>query len=223
MVNQKNYSNKKLTQWSFNKKVAQNFDKIAEKNIPRYQAVIDKCLLITKKTFPGDLNIKIIDIGSATGRTLDIFIKSGFKNVYGVENSKHMINMSKHKERVIFSDNFPRDMSDYFDVVTANWTLHFIKRRKQYIKDIYSSLKKGGFFVLTEKISTSSFIHNRYHDFKRKQGLTEKEILDKEISLKGVLTTKPLSWYLNTLKEVGFSEVEIIDTDWCFVSILCRK
>lgn len=208
--------------WEFNAEVSKNFNIIAKKSIPHYEIVIEKCLQITKKAFPDIKKTKIIDIGSAIGHTLDVFIKAGYENVYGVESSKYMIQNSKYKEKIFFSDSFPKDKK-YFDIIIANWTLHFINKRKQYIKDVYSSLSKGGYFIATDKMLTSAFVNEMYHDFKRHQGLSEEDIEKKALEIKGVLVTKPLSWYLETFIEVGFSEITIIDTDWCFVTILCKK
>lgn len=212
----------KAGKWAFNEDVAKSFSVIAKKNIPHYKIVIEKGVQIAKRLFPNNFDIKIIDVGSATGNTIEAFLKAGFKNVFGVENSPIMMKYSLHKKRVILSEHFPLDKK-YFDMVVANWTVHFIDERYKYLKDIYKSLHKNGYLILTDQVSSSQCVFDMYHDFKRKQGVPEDEIARKAAAVKGILVTKPLSWYLSALKKIGFSEVEVIDADWRFVTMLCRK
>lgn len=209
-------------EWEFDGDAAKNFSEIAEKNIPNYREVISKCLQITSKFYGDDLDIYIIDIGSATGNTLDVFINKGYKNVFGVDNSQQMIDNSMHKDRVINSTTLPV-LEKPYDVVIANWTLHFVKERKEYIESIYKSMSPGGVFILTEKIKTTKEVHDLYHDFKRGKGLSDEEIKKKEQAIEGVLVSEQLSWYYDTLKNTGFTMVEIVDASWCFVTFLCRK
>lgn len=211
-----------MTRWVFDAKVAAEFDNIAQKNIPNYDIVIGRCIELARAAFAKKPQASIIDVGSARGRTVARLIEAGFPNVYGVDSSPHMVAASAYPDRIILSEKFPIPQGP-FDMVLANWTLHFIKEREDYIFDIHQGLKPGGFLVLSERMQGSTFSYQRYLDFKRSRGVSEEEIMAKEASLQGVLEPLPLHWYLTTLQKAGFTDIEVIDAAWCFNTISCRK
>jgi len=208
--------------WKFDDSVAAGFDTIARTNIPHYEDVIDKCVMIAEAAFPDKTKARIIDVGSAKGHTLERFRKAGYENVFGVDSSAAMLAQSSVKENLIHSETFPKQHGP-FDMVVANWTLHFIPERNRYLRDIRDSLSENGILVLSEKMQSSDFVHARYHDFKRYMGVSEQDIAAKEAAIEGVLVPYPLEWYIDTLREHGFSHIEIIDAAWCFKTILCIK
>ena len=205
--------------WTFDNSVAERFQTEAEHHIPDYYRVIDLCVDYTRATFEST-DIKIIDVGSALGFTIDKFIKQGYDNVHGVDNSSSMINSSLHPARVMLSDTLPQGP---WDVVLANWTLHFIDNRLPYLTDIYNNLSDGGLLMLTDKMSFSPETNKLYYDFKRNNGVSDQAIRSKEIALEGVLITKPLSWYLDNLKALGFKDVQVINSRFMFNTICARK
>lgn len=212
-------------QWHFDTVVASRFDEIARTNIPHYEEVIQKCLQVARKSFPDREHAKIIDVGSATGHTMETFIADGYKNVFGVDNAQAMIESCRVRKNLIQSETFPGDYG-LFDMVLANWTLHFITesaKRRRYLQDIYDSLSEGGALIVSDKIVSTPYALERYHDFKRSMGLTEEQIATKAEAIKGILVPFPLGWYFETLKEVGFKNIELIDASWCFATLLCWK
>ncbi len=211
-----------MTRWTFDAKVAAEFDSIAQKQIPNYDIVIGRCVEIARAAFKDNLQAKLIDVGSAKGRTLSRFYEAGFQNVHGVESSKDMIAASAFPDRIICSDRFPLQLAP-FDMVIANWTLHFIPTREQYIQDIFKGLQSGGLFIMSDRMQGSELSYQRYLDFKRSRGVSEADIKAKEAALQGVLEPRPLTWYQATLKQAGFTDIEVIDASWCFNTILCRK
>ena len=207
--------------WKFDDKVASQFDAIARTNIPNYESVLEKCVMIAKATFPDTEHARIIDVGSATGNTLQKFREAGYAQVFGVDSSKAMLARSRVKENLIHSETFPKKYGP-FDLVLANWTLHFIKEREAYLHDIYDSLTEKGILVLSERMKSSDIVYKQYHTFKRSMGLSEQEIREKEAAIEGVLVPYPIEWYFETLKEIGFKKVEVIDAAWCFNTMLSR-
>lgn len=207
-------------QWKFDDIVASQFDVIARTHIPHYDEVIRKCVTIAESAFPDKLNSRIIDVGSATGYTMEQFKRSGYAHVFGVDNSPTMLERSRVKENLIRSDVFPKN-GEPFHMVVANWTLHFIPDRESYIRDIRESLIDNGILILSEKMNSSEFVHDRYHDFKRSMGVSDEAIREKEAAIKGILVPYSLDWYQGTLKKQGFSTIEIIDSSWCFKTLLC--
>jgi SAM-dependent methyltransferase len=204
--------------WEFDDNVAKRFQFEARTNIPDYQRVIDTCLNIANKKF--DKSISIIDIGSALGHTLDIFIKDGFKNIIGVDNSPEMINNSLHSNKVKYSTKLP---AGNYDMVLANWTLHFIDERKEYIKDVYDNMNTDGVFILSDKTPQDNLIKEMYYDFKRSNGITDEYIYEKEEKLKGYMNLMPIRWYLDTMKLTGFRNIQIINSRFGFVTFYAEK
>jgi len=208
---------KTFRQWQFNEDVAKSFDTIADTSIPNYRLVLKKTIqIISKLDLP---NPKIIDIGSATGNTLKLLYDSGFSNLYGVDSSADMLARSFNKATLIQSEDFPADHGP-FDVIIANWVLHFIKNRDAYVRRICQSLNPDGVFIFSEKVLSSNMANELYHDFKREKGLSEAEIEQKKRQLDGVLVPYPLRWYQDILQEMGFSHFDIIDASYCFITVV---
>lgn len=211
----------KQSTWSFDTEVANRFQEEAKNNIPDYERVIQLCIDICKKKCnEQDL---VVDVGSALGYTLRKFVDSGHKAVIGIESSEHMLYSEHqlHRERTILSETFRKDLEP--KMVLANWTLHFILEREEYIKDVFDSLPNGGVFVLTDKTPQSETIKEMYYDFKRKNGVSEKYIKQKEEKLKGYMYLYPIDWYQMTLERCGFKNIQIINSNLGFVTFYAEK
>ncbi len=210
--------------WEFDESVAKRFDEEARKHIPHYEEVIQASLSIALDVFP-DKKARVLDVGSALGHTLEVFRAAGFEDVHGVDNSAAMLAHSRVRDNLILSDSFPSD-AGMFDVVTANWTLHFIRDaslRALYIHDISKSLSAEGVFILTDKMEATQDEYDGYHNFKRTMGLSDTEINEKARALEGVLIPFPVQWYEEILSQTGFRSVEVIDSQWCFNTFVCRR
>lgn len=161
-------------------------------------------------------------MGSAIGTTLHALYQAGFSNLYGVDSSAEMLTRSFDKATLIESEAFPVEHGP-FDVVIANWVLHFIEDRESYLESIKQALSPNGVLILTEKISGSPMANELYYDFKRRNGVTEAEIEEKKQRLEGVLTTRSLGWYLDTLERIGFKQLDIINANTVFVTLLAQS
>lgn len=202
-------------QWRFDENIAQKFQQIAQREIPDYSRVISLSLQIISKS--SKEQPKIIDVGSALGETLKQLYQIGYTNLYGVEASADMLDNSFDKATLIHSKNFPEQHAP-FDYVINNWTLHFIHERIEYLKAIKRSLTQGGTLILTDKVSTSDFTHELYYDIKRNNGVSEEEIKLKREQIEDVLVTYPITWYIDTLNDLGFEQIEIINANTTFVT-----
>jgi tRNA (cmo5U34)-methyltransferase len=212
--------------WVFDEKVAARFTTEAEQHIPLYWETIDLSIETIKTAF--NSNAKILEIGCATGNTLLALVAQGFTNVVGCDSSPAMLEQA-HKNiqqnqfiTLIETATFPQ-YSSPFDVVMCNWTLHFIKEREQYLKDIFNSLNSKGLLILTEKTVQSDTVKMLYHKFKLKQGLTLEQINQKDQTLQGVLVPYSLEQNLSLLKETGFINLEILSAAFGFVTFLAWK
>jgi hypothetical protein len=84
-------------------------------------------------------------------------------------------------------------------------------------------MEPGGVFILSDKMSHTQETENLYYNFKRLKGVSDTEIQIKKQQLVGVLVTKPITWYLETLKEIGFTNIQIINSSLMFATIYARK
>lgn len=210
-------------QWEFDEDVAKRFHNEATSHIPDYEKVINLCLSLVQSKFGDTKNIRIIDIGSAIGHTIDVFINHGLTEIYGLEQSAHMIEHSTHKDRVFHGSLLPKPYM--WDVVIANWTLHFIHDRARFIEDIASKLNPGGLLILTDKMATSknSGCDEMYYQFKLDNGITPEEIEKKALLLQGVLNPLSLEWYIDSLTQVGFKDIAILNSRFMFNTIYARQ
>lgn len=206
--------------WDFDEHVARSFRPIAYQNIPNYQIVLQKCVDVAYKTCaPTD---KIIDVGCATGEILYMLHANGFRNLYGVDNSAAMVQEAmRAPAKIMLSDTFPAAQGPY-KLVTANWTLHFVEQRYEYISSIHRALQPDGILILTDKVQTGGLMRELYHDFKRERGMTDQQIADKEESIKGILNPHPLGLYLEYLKSL-FRQVDVLDASYGFVTLMAIK
>lgn len=208
--------------WKFNETIAKQFYQEASLNIPDYLKIISLITPTVREIFGENNELFILDVGSAIGYTVDKLLGDGFKNVYGVDSSRDMINYSQHAERIYHSDQIPTDKK--WDVIIINWTLHFIKDRQEFLCSAYDSLLPGGLLFLTEKTLSPSEIDSiNYKDFKIAQGMSLTEIENKTRSLEGILVSKPLEWYIETLEFLGFKDISIINSRFMFKTIIARK
>jgi SAM-dependent methyltransferase len=205
--------------WQFDDSVAKRFQQEATTNIPDYERVLDMCLDIAKRRMPS--NATVIDVGSALGHTMSKFIHAGFVETFGVESSQAMIDNSSFPDNVTLSDNWPKSWRA--DFVMANWTLHFVNERKQYIQDIYDSLEPDGIFILSDKTPQTNNVKEMYYDFKRTNGVTDEYIYEKEEKLKGYMNLLPVEWYLDILQEIGFRNIQIINGRLGFITFYAEK
>lgn len=212
-----------LGNWIFDEQVAARFTHEAEQHIPLYWQTIQLSVETIKMAF--NTNAKILEIGCATGNTLAYLLSQGFTNLIGCDSSPAMLDQATQKVphiKLIETAHFPQQCSP-FEIVICNWTLHFIKEREQYLKDIFEGLKSGGLFILTEKTIQSNVMKMLYHKFKLNQGLTLKQIEQKDQNLQGVLVSYSLEQNLTILKETGFINLEILSAAFGFVTFLAWK
>lgn len=204
--------------WEFDKSVAERFQHEAYAHIPDYKRVIDMCLEYVDDNYTKES--KIIDVGSALGYTMHTFIQAGYSNISGVDSSKDMIDRSLYPTKIKHSSELPKAT---YNVVLINWTLHFINDKTSYLRNVYDNLSTAGSLILTDKTSQSPMMKRRYYDFKRKNGVSEEYITEKENMLKNYMNTMPVDWYINTLSSVGFTNIEILNAQYGFVTFVCLK
>jgi len=219
--------------WKFSKSVSENFDNHVKKSVPFYD--VSHEIILGLSDFFLKENSCCVDLGSSTGtllKKIQTRHKSKKIHLMGYDNSKHMIKIAKknskrikfiHKdiEKIIIKKN---------DFTIMIYTLQFIKPkfRQILINKIYESLNWGGALVLYEKIRGADarfqdILNFLYFDFKKNNKFTPQEILNKEISLRGVMEPFTNSANLNFLKRAGFKDIMPISQYLCFVGYLAIK
>ena len=209
-----------MNPWRFDSQVAETFVDHARQHIPGYERVIDKSVNLLRRTI--DYNDAVIDIGCATGHTLKKLAEVGFTNLHGVDNSDSMLSrIPTNLATLTCSDRLPTNTQ--YRAVIANWTLHFVRDKISYLKDIYTQLEPGGYFILSEKTHNQGTMLDLYHDYKRSQGVSDQEIQNKAQAVRDVMFIDSQQWYLDTLSRTGFQDITVIDADWCFTTFLAVR
>lgn len=212
------HTHPKISPWTFDDDVARRFQIEADTHIPDYRRVIDLSVDMVSRLY--DQSARIVDVGSALGFTVDRFLSEGYDHVQGLEISTSMRNHSLHQERILLADRLPQER---YHAILINWTLHFMTDRVDYLQDVHDRLLPGGLLILTDKMTQSLETKQAYHAWKRSNGVSQDTIRQKEQRLKGVLETKPLVWYLDSLESLGFQQIEVVNSRFCFNTLICRR
>lgn len=205
--------------WKFDKNIAKIFTNHARKHIPNYDQVIDLSIEICDRY---QKSSKIVDIGCATGETIRRLHENDFINLYGIDNSPDMLDECPDYATYIISSNYPESLKN-IDVAIMNWTLHFIEDKISYLKSIYENMSTNGTLILSEKVSLNPIAIGYYHKFKKSQGVSEQEIKIKEEQIQNIMFINDVKWYLDTLTDIGFKNIHIVNSHWCFNTFVCFK
>ena len=222
--------------WTFDtKEVTDVFDTHVQQSVPFYGVFHD--MIKTFAQYYIEPFTTVVDIGCSTGVLLTEIASANCKHgvaFTGIDTSQAMIdeaNKRKHGFNVAYK-NFDVRNYDFggMSFAYSMLCLQFLplSDRQEVVNNVYNGLEQGGAFVLVEKVKSSNMdIHDiyndTYYDFKRRSGLSDTEIIDKNVSLRGVM--KPLTLEANTtmLENAGFSHVEVFMKYNNFVGIIAVK
>ena len=125
-----------------------------------------------------------------------------------------------------------RTYQGYFDLSTviSHFTIQFIRPpdKLPLLQRIYDGMVEGGAMIIAEKtLAVSARLQDAlafpYYDYKLEQGFSEKDLLDKERSLRGKMTLWTEAELKQALRQVGFREIEPIWRNFAFVGLLALK
>lgn len=116
------------------------------------------------------------------------------------------------------------------DFMVAFLTMHFVRRdeRPALVRRLYEALTPGGALLLFEKVRSPdarlqdlvTALHTR---FKRRQGLSAEEILNKVESLTGVIDPLTSEENASLLGAAGFTSMSSVLRYLCFEAVLAVK
>lgn len=215
--------------WEFNAEVTAVFDDMLANSIPDYNSMRSLTTQIGEHFLNKRERPTVIDLGASKGRAIEPFIdKHGKDNLrtYLYEVSKPMLaelssNPKFSSSRII--DTPIQDVANqgYFahgqasDLVLSILTLQFtpIEYRAKILNSISNTLRKGGGFILVEKVlgntnTLDRLLVDTYYDMKAGNGYSQEQIAAKRKSLEGVLVPVTAKWNEDMLYAAGFSQVD---------------
>jgi tRNA (cmo5U34)-methyltransferase len=207
--------------WQFNDTVATIFDQHARQHIPNYEQVIELSVDLCKQKL--NTSSPILEIGCAIGETIKRLNHSGFSNIHAVDSSQGMLDQCPQDIATYYCSSTIPNVDIKFDATLCNWTLHFIKDKENYLSSVYNAMSTGGMLILSEKTENCGLALEQYHRFKQLQGVSDSDIAAKAKSLENVMFINSVSWYLTTLKDIGFQQVYIANAAWCFTTFVALK
>jgi tRNA (cmo5U34)-methyltransferase len=224
----------KPSDWKFDKNVTKNFESHISKSVPFYE--LSHKLTVNISEFFLKNNSLYYDLGCSTGTLLQkIYKRHLLKKIkyVGIDESAPMIVKAKKfkKKNIKFHKSNLRDINFHkSDFITSLYSMQFInpKYRQNLFRKIYNSLNWGGGFVIFEKIRGNDarfqdILNFSYFDFKRENGLSSEEIINKELSLRSILEPYTINANIDFLKRAGFKDIMPISQYLCFIGFLAIK
>ncbi len=222
-MNDKVFTKPIKKQFEFDAEVAAVFDDMLQRSVPFYkesQKITEFFAL--KQLEDGGV---VYDLGCSTA-TLLINISRKLKNratLIGLDNSEAMLEQARKKCEAFRAEIelYNADILEYdykeAELFISNYTLQFIRPliREELVKKISASLKKDGMFIFSEKVISHHPKLNKdliecYYDFKKEQGYSEYEIMQKREALENVLVPYSEDENIKMAKNCGFSHCEVL-------------
>ncbi|HFB53616.1 MAG TPA: carboxy-S-adenosyl-L-methionine synthase CmoA, partial [Sulfurimonas autotrophica] len=167
----------------------------------------------------------LYDLGCSTASLLidiqrDLEIEA---ELIGLDNSSAMLARAQRKIEAFGADVQVQeaDILEYeykeADVFISNYTLQFVRPlvREELVKKIANALREEGVFIFSEKVISHHSKLNKdliecYYAFKKEQGYSEYEIMQKREALENVLVPYSEEENITMAKNAGFSHCEIV-------------
>ncbi|MBA1437995.1 MAG: carboxy-S-adenosyl-L-methionine synthase CmoA [Epsilonproteobacteria bacterium] len=210
-------------QFEFDEEVAAVFDDMLQRSVPFYKESQKITKYFALKHLPKDG--VLYDLGCSTASLLlDIHrdLQHSAKLI-GLDNSEAMLEQAKKKVDA-FGAKVDVEFADILtynyekaDVIISNYTLQFTRPlvREKLVGKIADTLSQEGVFLFSEKIiSHHPKLHKKliecYYTFKKEQGYSEYEIMQKREALENVLVPYSEEENIKMALENGFSHCEVL-------------
>ncbi len=222
-MNDKVFTKPISKQFEFDAEVAAVFDDMLQRSVPFYkesQKITE--FFVLKNLNDGDY---MYDLGCSTASLLlNIHRALGVDaSLVGLDNSEAMLEQARRKCEAYGTDIEVKyaDILEYdykrANVFVSNYTLQFIRPlvREELVQKISTSLKKEGVFIFSEKVISHHAKLNKdliecYYGFKKEQGYSEYEIMQKREALENVLVPYSEEENIKMALNCGFSHCEVV-------------
>jgi tRNA (cmo5U34)-methyltransferase len=223
--------------WTFGGSVAETFVDHVRRSVPYYDAGHD--LVCQLSDFFCRADSVCYEVGVSTGQLLRKLAehhasKPGIRWI-GIDPVESMID--KARRHCVEVPNIELEVGDArlynferSDLIVSYYCLQFVppRDRQEVFDRIYERLHWGGAFILFEKVRApdarfQDMTMSLYNDYKRREGFSADEILNKTASLKSVLEPFSTEANLGLLKRAGFVDVTTVMKYLCFEGFLAIK
>ena len=210
-------------QFEFDAAVASVFDDMLARSIPFYDQVQD--LTIRFALPPLAQGGRVYDLGSSTASLLLALERHvpPSTQLIGIDSSSAMIEHAR-KKLIAYNSHIELIEGDIVsfayepcDVVLCQYTLQFVRplQREGLIRRIAEALREGGLFIFSEKVISDEPTLDKaliecYYDFKKSQGYSEYEIVQKREALENVLIPYTMGENIHMLTTNGFRGCDLL-------------
>ncbi|MEA2112333.1 MAG: carboxy-S-adenosyl-L-methionine synthase CmoA [Campylobacterota bacterium] len=223
-------------QFEFDEDVAAVFDDMLERSVPFYSEAMTLSQQIAINALK-DGGV-LYDLGCSTA-TLLLNIERALNSevtLIGIDNSKAMLQHAA-KKLAIYNSGIALQEGDILEyayeravVIISNYTLQFIRplQREKLVQKIANSLEDEGIFIFSEKIVSEDKKLNKelidiYYEFKKEQGYSIYEIMQKREALENVLIPYSAKENIEMCCSNGFKRCEMIFRWANFATFVARK
>lgn len=210
-------------QFEFDADVAAVFDDMLQRSVPFYTETLKLTSRFARLYLKE--NGRLYDLGCSTASQL-LDIERGLEHpasLLGIDNARAMLDQAAKKIDAYGSsvEVYEGDILTFeyekADVILSNYTLQFIRPpvREVLISHIYETLNEGGVFIFSEKVISEEKKLNKelidcYYDFKKEQGYSAYEIMQKREALENVLIPYSAQENIEMALRCGFRHCEVI-------------
>jgi tRNA (cmo5U34)-methyltransferase len=216
---------------------ADHFDDHIGRSIPGYRELGKTCVQLSRRFVqPGT---SVVDVGCSTGHLLASIQAHNQDarpdvNYIGIDCapnfSVHWVGLEKANVKFEVCDACSYRGFKNLSLAYSRFTIQFVRSQDKVLllQRIYDGLVDGGALIIAEKtLADTARLQDAlafpYYDYKLGQGFSEKELLDKERSLRGQMTLWTETELKLALRRVGFREIEPIWRNFMFVGLLALK
>jgi tRNA (cmo5U34)-methyltransferase len=216
---------------------AKDFDNHIGRSIPGYHELVRTCVRLSRRFV--QIGTTVVDVRCSTGHLLastqehNQTARPGI-NYLGLDRVPnfcvHWGRLEKANVRFEVCDACSYQGFKNLSLAYSIFTIQFIRSldKMPLLRLLYDGLVDGGALIIAEKtLAGTARLQDAlafpYYDYKLEQGFSEKELLDKERSLRGQMTLWTETELRRSLRQVGFREIEPIWRNFMFVGLLALK
>ena len=227
----------KKPEFSFVDQAEGNFEDHIESHVPDFAGLRRGIVALAPTLVQPDTTV--LDVGCSSGVLLRLVrdeVQKRRSGTFAYRGIDIVPEFQSSWERVA-APNLSFEVADACDEAHANlslaisvFTAQFVPfhRRKSLLRSLLNGLVDGGHLIIAEKLLASSVRYQdaltfKYYDFKRDRGIPADEILDKERSLRGFMSSYTRDELIGVLKEVGFRDIQEFWCQFPFVGFIASK